>query len=622
MSSGLQRTIEELRATIEAQERTIEVLSDEVERRQASVTASAFTIWSQNLALESIVEKKTENLRAALEEVENLHDSLLQSNAQLEESECFLLSIVDAFPAPMCILDSNREIVQTNVAWRELAWSRRSIFHGVSDGDSYDRIARRAASVEGGELFDLVERSCLCEMPADATSSETSIYRWGDGDESTWYQVQLRQLSVGEGRVILAHVDVTSRMLAEIALHQEHELLELVLENIPHAVYWKDIAGSYLGCNGAFASNIARRAEDEIIGHTDEQIFEMKQREHFAWLETESVITQGEAEHGARQNHWDGETTRQYITSKVPLVDELGQLSGVLGICADITEFDALEQQLYQARKLEAVGQLSAGIAHEINTPLQYVGDNLHFLEKSNALLLEFANRIEEIANEEEGEVDRSELAGLLKKARFKVLKKRLMRSTESALEGVEAVSKIVRAMKGFAHPGSHEKKKACLNSSMETTLAVARNEWKYVAEVELDLDPNLPLVECDIAELNQVFLNLVVNACHAIESARDGESEELGLIRIQTRQHDEEQVELRFSDNGTGIGAEHLDRIFEQFFTTKEVGKGTGQGLAISRRVIVNRHHGEIWCESAPGQGATFVIRLPIHARKEEEAA
>ena len=153
----------------------------------------------------------------------------------------------------------------------------------------------------------------------------------------------------------------------------------------------------------------------------------------------------------------------------------------------------------------------------------------------------------------------------------------------------------------------------------METTLAVARNEWKYVAEVELDLDPNLPLVECDIAELNQVFLNLVVNACHAIESAREGESEELGLIRIQTRQHDEEQVELRFSDNGTGIGAEHLDRIFEQFFTTKEVGKGTGLGLA-SAYAIIKEHRGWIECESEVGKGARFAVYLP--AIEQEKAA
>ena len=138
--------------------------------------------------------------------------------------------------------------------------------------------------------------------------------------------------------------------------------------------------------------------------------------------------------------------------------------------------------------------------------------------------------------------------------------------------------------------------------------------------QVELDLDPDLPLVECDIAELNQVFLNLVVNACHAIESSRQG-SDEMGLLRIVTRQISDEQVELRFQDDGTGIEEAHLSRIFEQFFTTKEVGKGTGQGLAISHRVIVNRHHGELWCESAPGKGATFVVRLPIRAREEDAA-
>jgi len=182
----------------------------------------------------------------------------------------------------------------------------------------------------------------------------------------------------------------------------------------------------------------------------------------------------------------------------------------------------------------------------------------------------------------------------------------------QETLEGVERVTKIVRAMKEFSHPGSKEKSSADLNKAIETTVTVARNEWKYVADLQLDLDPQLPHVPCFLGEFNQVILNLVVNAAHAIGDVVKQQPGTKGKITITTRR-DGAWVEVRVSDTGTGIAEANRSRIFEPFFTTKDVGKGTGQGLSIVYGSIVKKHGGTATFETEVGKGTTFIIRLPI---------
>ena len=190
------------------------------------------------------------------------------------------------------------------------------------------------------------------------------------------------------------------------------------------------------------------------------------------------------------------------------------------------------------------------------------------------------------------------------------------------SLDGVKRVAEIVRAMKEFSHPGAEGKTAVDLNHAIATTVTVARNEWKYVAEVETDLAPDLPPVPCLPGEINQVLLNLLVNAAHAIADVIGAQPEAKGTITLRTRQVDE-WVEVRVEDTGRGIPLEIQDRIFEPFFTTKDVGKGTGQGLALAHTVVVRKHGGQIRCESTPNEGATFVVRLPLHeAPGDTEAA
>ncbi|MFP5230040.1 MAG: PAS domain S-box protein [Acidobacteriota bacterium] len=296
--------------------------------------------------------------------------------------------------------------------------------------------------------------------------------------------------------------------------------------------------------------------------------------------------------------------------------------SGLLVLAQDVTEKHAMDEQLRNAQKMEAIGQLAAGIAHEINTPIQYVGDNTLFLKETwdqVSDILELTQKlIRDSAPAPGGNRTWSELAACIKSADLNYLNEEVPRAIEQALEGVGRVARIVRAMKEFSHPGSEEMRAIDLNKAIEATVTIARNEWKYVAEVNLSLDPTLPMVVCFAGEINQVLLNLLVNAAHAVAEARQAGRPERGQIGITTV-YDGDWVEVRIQDSGTGIPEEIREKVFDPFFTTKEVGKGTGQGLTLAQTVVVKKHSGRIWFETESGKGTTFFIRLPIAGAVEE---
>ena len=283
----------------------------------------------------------------------------------------------------------------------------------------------------------------------------------------------------------------------------------------------------------------------------------------------------------------------------------------------------SLQVQLVQAQKLESIGQLAAGIAHEINTPTQYVGDNTRFLQDSVADLIEIIDLYDGLldpAQEHRPCAERSaEAKAALERLDMEFLREEIPKAISQSLEGVERVATIVRSMKEFSHPGAVERQLADLNRAIESTITVARNEWKYVAEMVTDLDASLPLVPCLLGDVNQVVLNMIVNAAHAIKGVV-GDTGEKGTITVTTRCAGS-WVEARIRDTGSGIPPEIRPRIFDPFFTTKEVGKGTGQGLAIAHTVIVQKHGGEIKVESEVGQGTTFIIRLPLDTEDDEQA-
>lgn len=267
----------------------------------------------------------------------------------------------------------------------------------------------------------------------------------------------------------------------------------------------------------------------------------------------------------------------------------------------EMRERERMGVELQLAQKLESVGRLAAGIAHEINTPIQYIGDSVFFVESASASLRGLMDAYRAAAPvplvEAENEAD------------LEFLRAELPRAFARMRDGVARVAEIVRALREFAHPDSDDKNPADINRALETTLTVTRNEYKFFAKVETRLG-DLPPVVCGIGQLNQVFLNLIVNAAHAIEQA--GKSAATGGVITVTTHAEPDVVEVCIADNGCGIPPEIRDKIFDPFFTTKEVGKGTGQGLAIARTIVVDKHGGNIEVESTVGEGTRFIVRLP----------
>jgi PAS domain S-box-containing protein len=323
--------------------------------------------------------------------------------------------------------------------------------------------------------------------------------------------------------------------------------------------------------------------------------------------------------------------------TSTPLHDATGNITHILTVGANITarrENERRQEQLQQelleqmrqrermaidlrlAQKLESVGRLAAGLAHEINTPIQYVTDSVYFLRTSFEELQSLYDAARDLLRRSAATPEfASELHALVEREAqwdMEFMHAEIPRAFERTLEGAARVASIVRAMKEYAYPDAVEQCAADLNHALETTLTVARNEYKYAAAVQTDFG-QIPAVICNVGELNQVFLNLIVNAAHAIiDSGRDASS---GLIRIKTGLSGAEAF-VEITDNGCGIPAKNIEQIFDPFFTTKEVGRGTGPGLSIARAIVVDKHAGHIDVTSKPGEGTCFRIRVPLRGR------
>lgn len=300
-----------------------------------------------------------------------------------------------------------------------------------------------------------------------------------------------------------------------------------------------------------------------------------------------------------------------------PIRDASGQVASFIAVMHDVTERIRLEEQLGQARRLEAVGQLAAGVAHEINTPTQYVGGNIRFLRDAFTGVTALLGNIARLVRDAGGSpVPSADLSRILAAADVDYLQAEVPVAIRQSLEGVERVGEIVKSMRELSHP-ARDFALTDLNGVVESAVRVAGGEWQEVAELSTELDPGLPLVPCLAGGINQVIVNMLVNAAHAIEARGPGMP---GRIVVATRLAGE-AAEIRISDNGSGMSEEIRARVFDPFFTTKEVGQGTGQGLAIAHSVV-KKHQGTIAVETERGRGTTFTIRLPLVAARDGRQA
>jgi len=393
-------------------------------------------------------------------------------------------------------------------------------------------------------------------------------------------------------------------------LEQSREMFRLVAESTKAIPFTLDLArGSfpYIGAQGIADSGMseAQWKEPGILDRVlpRESNPELRQRFDECGLGPFEFVTPLDRLSGERgEVRWTG-TCEEAAGTKI-----------VRGLMLDITEFRRLGRELAAAQKLESVGRLAAGVAHEINTPVQFVSDNVDFLKTSTNDLAAVVAAYRALQDAVQSRADVAAAAGLAREAEktadLDYILENAPRAIESSLEGLERIATIVRSMKEFAHPDQSTKSAADLNHAIQSTLTVAHNEYKYVAELETDFG-ELPQVMCYLGEINQVVLNLVVNAAHAISDVVK-DTGARGTLTVRTRL-DGEEVEIAIGDTGTGIPAPVRDKVFDPFFTTKEVGKGTGQGLAIAHSVVVKKHGGTLRFETECGKGTTFFIRLPV---------
>jgi len=405
--------------------------------------------------------------------------------------------------------------------------------------------------------------------------------------------------------------DISDRVRAEAKLRRNEARYRSLVESLHEGLIMTRKNGVVSYVNDRFCAMLGR-SRGEFTGQLIASFAEESSRERLERLLSASHAGGSEEilwEHGSGRHVYS-------LVSPSTFADEEGKPAGFFAVVTDTTERKSLESQLLQSQKMEAIGQLAAGIAHEINTPAQYVGNNVQFIkgafEDISAVLAATRALTESAKTACPGPAELAALERLIVERDIEYLSDEVPGAIAQTLEGVERISTIVRSVKQFAHPGAAAMAPADLNESMKSTATVSRNEWKYVAELDLDLDPGLPLVVCMIGEINQVVLNLIINAAHAIADAKKLEPGREGRITLSTRLA-KPWAEIRVADTGTGIPAAVQARIFDPFFTTKEVGRGTGQGLTISRTIVMDKHRGQLFFETQEGRGTTFVVRLPL---------
>ncbi len=545
----------------------------------------------------------------------------LLRHADPDQGQATLMALADSLDACSAAVDAGGVIVGLTGAWKAFA-GRNPFLAGQELGSSYADLCRQLAHSPDGNLS--IVALGLTSVLEGRVPRLVFDFPFGEEDGPHQYGCTALLRTADDGiRAVIHMRDITQRTVMERRMRRSERLFKATTDNSLDFISLLAPDSRAIYHNAAlqrfFGRTEASDAEAKMVDlvHVDDR---------GAFLTSLKLGAQAGLTQVFEYRLADARGGWLELEGRASAVEDPGAVDSVLLISHDISLRKQVERdrakaeiQVRHSQKLEAIGQLAAGIAHEINTPTQYIGDNTTFLRdtfaQSTALLRTLQGHLARIRDGGGAAAAEARLAlAALEAGDVDYLEEEIPRAIQQTLEGVARVSKIVSAMKDFSHPGESAAT-IDLHQAIVSTITVSRGEWKAVADLDTEFEPDLPLVSCYPGEINQVILNLVVNAAHAIAAKQElAGSTQPGQIRIGTRLLPGE-VEIWVSDDGTGIPPEIRARIFDPFFTTKLVGKGSGQGLSIVHAVITGKHKGRIAVDSTPGQGTTFRIFLPMEA-------
>jgi len=509
---------------------------------------------------------------------------------ELARQKEYIETLFDIIPEGLLALSEQGQIVKQNRASGDLLgnWTRQ-------------------LELPGEDLARVLVSEVISRHGADRSIFTFTIK--GRGEERVYCKCNAVTIAGLQGMSLLVSLaDITLERLRQ----EEKKLLATIIEQMDESVIITGTDMVIRYANPAVSRN-SGFSNDELLGKTP-AVFKSGLVGDQVYEEMFKALERGTVWSGRLRNRRKNGAIVEEDVKISPVRNEKGEMSHYVAIKRDMTELTNLQRQLLQAQKLEAIGHLSAGIAHEINTPIQYVQNNISFFGQAFG---DLETLFRELARAGESD-NRERILECLATVNLDYLREEIPEAIKEANEGIERVVRIVSAMKTFSHPGSPGKVLTDINQALDSTATVCRNEYKYIAEMSLDLEENLPPVPCYPDQLNQAILNLIINAAHAIEETGARFPDNPGRIIITSRLIGN-VVEIRVQDTGTGIPAEIQSFIFDPFFTTKEVGKGTGQGLTIVHDVVVRKHGGTLDFLTEKGVGTTFVLRLPSSDSREK---
>ncbi len=537
---------------------------------------------------------------AAHDELETVVAKLQRAEEQQKEQLFFLGELLNALPNPVFYKDTEGKFLGYNQAFIRLA--------GIS-GD--ELLGKTAENFLNGQLIKLAASTDDQALDGQGLQHYECLLSLADGSQR-YYAIMkdsFRHQDGSLGGVIGAFYDLTEIKKAEKRLKR----LSSVVEQASETIVVTDLDGNIVYCNPAFTM-VTGYSQAEALGQNPRVLKSGQQDEAF-YQNLWNTITAGKVWRGVFKNKRKDGTFFDEQAVIFPIKDGNGNIINYAAVKRDISKENLLEDQLRLSQRMEAVGQLASGVAHELNTPIGFVSSNMesvkNYVEQFKQLIpryQEFIRQVTQLQPELLPE-ELEKLREMEEKIHLDFILEDLDELFEENAEGFERITQIVVKLREFSRVDSgDESGHYSLNRAIETTLVVSRNEYKYVAEAETALADDLPDIICNSGEINQVLLNIIVNAAQAIkEQGREGK----GNINIVT-EYDDQWVTCRLSDDGPGMSDEVREKIFNPFFTTKPVGTGTGLGLYISYDIIVNKHGGQLRVDSSPGQGTTFIIKLP----------